>query len=397
MAGSTLSELFVEISAKGIAKASDEIRGMTKAVQAASNASSQLAAGINSLTTPLKYLAAGAGIVTASITALAYKGFEGTTQMYLFQRQVTLLGREVASILTPVLNMLTNVVARVVTYFQSLSATGQRAWAIVFLLVAGFTALVGTGLAVIAVITGIIAALIGVAASIVFIMAEIDTATGGLYTGILIIGAVVTALTGIFTAIAGGGALGASAIGAFALTSERLRAAFGGVMDAFGRVWTAAEPMLTRILYLVVLLIEVGLQPMIIALNVIEATLHNIAAVAEYLGRIPFFAKMGQFLDKKLGIGNGEQRSEVTLNQTGNESAAGKFDRIQQEIYRMTGDGRGTPEEETAKNTKGILDYLLGQSGGGGESESTPDRLIRGAGFEGMAAAWAKRQIGGSI
>jgi hypothetical protein len=116
-------------------------------------------------------------------------------------------------------------------------------------------------------------------------------------------------------------------------------------------------------------------------LNQVEIQLSKIAQIAEYLGELPFFKNLGRIFDQQFGKETGK-RNDVTLNQTGTESAEGKFDRIQQEIYRMTGDGRGTPEEETAKNTKGILDFLTGQNSSGGTSGSImTDFLLGGASF----------------
>lgn len=373
MAGSLLSQLFVEISAKGLKQASDEIRGMQKSMHAAQGMASAFSSGVMALATPLKYMAGIAGGVAASFTALAYKGFEGTTQMYLFTRQSTLLGREIAAILMPILDLMTRVLSRVVDYFRNLSATGQRVWLILILVATGASALVGAGIAVIAVITGIIAGLIGLAAAIIFIMAEIDTATGGLYTGVLIIGAAVTAITGLFTAVAGGGAVGASTFAAFAVSSEKVRAAFAGVADAFMRLFSAAEPMLTRLLYLFVLIIEIGMNPMIAALTTIEVMLILIERVANRLANNPFLSKLGKYADKQLGIGSDQSRNTVTPNKTGTESAESKYDRIQEEIYRITSGDKGSPEERTATAAENIFAWIKGQEQVSGQANGSPD------------------------
>lgn len=342
-----IDELFVQLSSRGLDQVQSALSGVTSGLTAVQSVIGKVSQGFQAALVP-------AAALTATITGLALAGLQGTVELQQMNLQFQMFAREVANVVAPVVDLLTAGFAKLSRVMQALGGNGQKA---LLVIVAGITA-VTIGLTAVVTGLGLAAAAVGVLIGVVSVLTTVVTAlaaaitvgTGGLN---LIIGAVVALATGVATvsaALAGITLTGLySAIGALLAYSKDLRVALWNVVEAFGGVLSALAPLGKALLVIGAAIVQsFVVEPLIKFANVLTVVL----MVAEKL--IARFIAMSPIIGRLAGALNlgGGQRRDVSLNQTGEESAQGTFQRIQQAALQTS--AQKSPIEENTDAIKAM-------------------------------------------
>lgn len=299
------------------------------------------------------------------VMSLARAGFEGTVQLYQYEYAMKLIGREVAGALVPALNLLTSILMSVQRAIASVGPVGQKVFAAMLV---GALAL-GAGITV---LTGAVTVLV---AALVVLWAV------GWPIGVVVLAIAVAALE-----LVAAFALVAGAIYLAWTNSKEFRNAVLGLKQQFLELLVTLEPV-------GVLLLKVG--AVLLQAFVVEPLIRFISALTLALAILERMAKVSGLL--KLfpnAAAGGGSKSSVTLNQTGEESGAQTFQRIQQEILKMGATDK-TPEEKQTNALENIEKWLIdrfGKAPPGNAPDAPPAESIVGG-----AADWGAFGIGGMI
>jgi len=300
-----------------------------------------------------------AGIVGSAkdrIIGLARAGFEGTVEMNRYQFAMQLLGREVAGAFVPALNLMTSAVKSVTHSLASMGGTGQKVLAAV---VIGFVLITSAVTAVLGLVIGLTAAVLGLTAAVV----ALEIVTWPVSIVILVVAAALAAVVVVVVAVVAAFVAVAGAIYLAYTESKEFRTAVLNLKGQLVALLTALEPVGAALLkvggFLAQVFVIGPLTNFLDALSLIVALLERAVKMSMLLKILP-----------KDSLGGGK-RTDVTLNQTGEESAAGSFQRIQQSILKYE-----SPEEsEEHKQTDAlerIENWLSTRFGGQSASLNPP-------------------------
>lgn len=347
MASQMIDELYVTLSTRGMEAVQSSLSNITSGLSQVQGIIQKVSAGFQTALVP-------AAALTATLTGLALAGFQGTVEMQQLSFQFQLFAREIASVVAPVVDLLTAGFAKLSRVMQSLGGNGQK---LVLVFVGGLAAItigltaVITALGVASMAVGLLIGVVSVLTTVVSALAAAVTAgTGGLN---LIIGAVVALATGsaaASAALAGITLTGLYAsIGGLLAYSRELRMALWGVIEAFGGVLQAAWPVMKALLVIGGAILEAFvIEPLIqfahwltVVLMTAERIITRLIAMVPIIGRIAGAFNLG-----------GGQRQNVALNQTGEESASGTFQRIQQAALQTS--ATQTPVEANTDALKAL-------------------------------------------
>lgn len=349
-----LSSLYVTISAKGLGdltkeldqlraklaqakKPAEDMEAATRGLGNKLTQAKQPADGVGSamrglgLSVPLTPLAAGAAVLgivmqaahtainavdglKSSMIGLARQGFEGTVELNRYNFAMKLISREVAGALVPVLNLMTDALDTVRRSLAAVGGTGQRMFAAI---------LVGVVL-----LSSSISVLTLLAAGLVIAMSPILVA---------------------FFATAGALAAFAGAIYLAYQNSAPLRGAITDLRTAFAQLVQSLEPIGVVLLAIGQFILKAFIiDPLVRWIDRLTVALKILERVSNIVTRIA-------------GIGSlklpGSEKTSVSLNQTGTESAEGTFQRIQQAILQAG----TTTNEEKQTNFLESIDAKIGR------------------------------------
>lgn len=350
MAGSVLSELYVDVIARGLQGAMGGISDLQKRIAEAADAGTVLRTGLDTTGLSMKQLGKmaqdfsggmvkGAGAIaapltaaTATITGFAQAGLQGTVQAERLSQAYTEFTRLIAGALLPVIDAISSGLETVNRWLRQAGVTGQQ----VFLIIA----------------VGIVAATVAATVFLAVVSAiavAVSVATGGLNV-------LIGALIGLQMAIAAALVVGAAGAAAGLMSMfEDSRAAVGALVIALGQLWEASQPLLQAGLQLAAGLAKfLIVDRLVMVINVLTAA----ALVAEKLLKVFLKIKevvMGLAAIRAIapGIGQGKMK-EVTLNQTGTENAQGTFARIQEAVFKAARDNEEESKDAALERLEAI-------------------------------------------
>ena len=283
------------------------------------------------------HLIGAIGSAKDQIIGLARAGFEGTVEMNRYQFAMQQVGRGVAGAFVPVLNVLTSVLQQVSHALNSMGGTGQKV-------------LAATVVGIVLLTSSVTALTIAVAA-------------------LVVIGSPVAV---VFFAIAGAMAAVGGAIYLAWTHSKAFRDAVLTLKAHLGALLTALEPVGAALLKVG------GFLAMAFVIEPLIAFLNALTVIVMLLEKAVKYSMLLKILPKD---SLNSPRKDVTLNQTGEESAAGSFQRIQQSILKYE-----TPEESEDKKQSDTLNRIeawLDRNLGGSESKAptppSPGSLVQGS------------------
>ena len=283
MAGSVLTEQYVDIVTRNLRETMDALRAIQKQADATGEAlkrmKGQASSGTGaaaSVVSPKGAAPGGVGamigaaagpigIATAAVAGITLKGLQGTAELEQFGMALTNIAREIGNLVAPALRVVTEMLNRLTQMFRGTGAAGQQ---------------------------------------LLMLMSPIGM---------------------IFEV------LGKSSV----------QGAISNLFRAFGTLVTALQPLLNLLANVNDMLIEafvvgpllVFVEYLSIAVLVMAELAKNAAKVVQFVAG---FAGLGKLFDAPK-----RARLESTLNQTGTEDASGTFQRIQQAIFKASAGAEG--------------------------------------------------------
>ena len=353
MAGTMIDELFVQLSTKGLDVVTTSLTQLQSGL-------GQVKSVIDKVSQGFQIALAPAAALTATITGLALAGFQGTVQMQQLQFNFQLMTREIASIMVPVIELVTRMFQRLWMALAKLGGDGQRFLMAIAVGVAAVAIGLGAVVTTLTLVSAAIGIVIGVASVLTVVVGALAAAVTGATGGLNLLLAAFSLLVSVqFTAYGAAvvGTMGAisGVIGFVIAYSQELRSSLWMVIEAFGNLISAAWPIVKVFLAIgAALLDSFVVQPLInfanwltMILMIAEKLIAKFIAMVPIIGRIASLVNFG-----------GGKRTETTLNQTGEESASGSFQRIQQATLQATAGAEQSPIEANTDALKAVTEKV---------------------------------------